>query len=307
MKARNFLMKAHDFFSLRSFRQLSIVLMSTLLLCLVVLELPGAQEPKQAGPSETLRWVAMGDFGSGMQAQQKVAERLWETYQHTPYQFMLSLGDNIYPIGNIKKLAKDRIETPYAPLWDRGVGFYPVLGNHDVIAGFAQAQIAYFKMPGRYYAFSKGQDPLRVDFFALDTNTFHHDKQQQQWLRQALSESHARWKVVYAHHPVYSSGKHGSSKALSETLKPILEEAHVSLYLCGHDHDYERFQPVNHVTYIVSGGGGASLRQFDSPEPGSENRLSRHHFLLLSATAQSLKIEAIGVDGGLLDSVTLQQ
>ncbi|MBY0450155.1 MAG: metallophosphoesterase [Cyanobacteria bacterium] len=286
-------------------RQLNLILVCalSLFMSLAVLGFLRAQEPTQASP---LRWVAMGDFGSGMQAQQKVADRLWETYQHTPYQFMLSLGDNIYPIGNIKKLASDRIETPYAPLWAKGVGFYPVLGNHDVIAGFGPAQMAYFKMPGRYYTFSKGQDPARVEFFALDTNTFHHDRQQQQWLRHALAESHARWKVVYAHHPVYSSGKHGSSKALSETLKPILEAAHVSLYLCGHDHDYERFQPVNHVEYIVSGGGGASLRQFDSPEPGSERRLSKHHFLLLSATAQSLTIEAIGVDGALLDSVILQ-
>ena len=46
--------------------------------------------------------------------------------------------------------------------------------------------------------------------------------------------------------------------------------------LSGHDHDYERFAPLNAdgvadpggIRQFVVGTGGANLRQFDQPRPG---------------------------------------
>jgi tartrate-resistant acid phosphatase type 5 len=91
---------------------------------------------------------------------------------------------------------------------------------------------------------------------------------------------------------------HGNNTNLFKSLKPILEAGHIDLYLTGHDHDYERFAPVNGVTYIVSGGGGASLRPFGlKPVTGSLVRHATLQFMQFEATPNQLRYTAINSKG----------
>ena len=48
---------------------------------------------------EELRFVAIGDWGSGQSGQRKVAEAMGQWCQHSQSDFILSVGDNFYSIG----------------------------------------------------------------------------------------------------------------------------------------------------------------------------------------------------------------
>jgi hypothetical protein len=251
-----------------------------------------------------LRFVAMGDMGSRLPGQTAMARQLYRAYQREPFAFVLMLGDNIYPNGDVAKWGKASFLDPYAPLLKCGVRFYAALGNHDVLDGHGPASMAFFGMPARYYTFEQG--PVR--FFALDTNQF--DAVQQQWLKHGLGASSAPWNVVFGHHPVYSSGMHGNTRGLLERLRPILTAAATGrnvVYLAGHDHNYERFKPLDGgVHYIVSGGGGASLRPFSKKiRAGSVRRAVAYHAVWLEATAQRLGFTTRDAQGRVLDAGTL--
>ncbi len=255
------------------------------------------------GPKHTFgasyRFVAMGDWGAGTPFQKDVASQLIKRYKESPYQAVLLLGDNIYPDGNIKKHGKAYFTDLYASLIDESVQFIVALGNHDVLAGHQDDQKRFFKMPGYYYQVHK---PV-VDFFVIDSNRFEKDDVQQRWLSNALQASKAPWKVVMGHHPIYSSGEHGLNAGLRKTLEPILVKGKADLYLAGHDHEYERFQPVQGVQHLVSGGGGAYLRNFEKPLPGSLVRVKAHHFMDFDACANQLTLRVISKTGEVIDQV----
>ena len=209
-----------------------------------------------------LRFVAIGDVGTGQPEQYVVAQALAQQQQTAPFSFVLLAGDNIYEHGEIEKIDQ-AFEQPYADLLQRDVTFYAVLGNHDVRTNNGEDEVAYpgYTMAGRYYTFSNQS----VQFFALDTNQAIAAgaeslwAEQLRWLRAELQRSQQPWKVVFAHHPVYSSGQHGSTPELMETLPSIFADYGVQLYINGHDHHYERTVPLNGTTYITT-GNGARLR-----------------------------------------------
>lgn len=248
--------------------------------------------------SKPFRFVAFGDWGSGMPFQKKLAQQLAQTYQQTPFAEVFLLGDNIYETGDVQHLAKGFFEEPYAPLLKAGVHFRAALGNHDIRNNHMRAQIDYFKMPSDYYRLSYGP----ADFFVLNTNSFYRNKRQQDWLAKNLQESHAVWKIVLGHHPLYSSGTHGQTESLAWVLEPLLIRYHADFYLAGHDHDYERFQPIHGVQYIVSGGGGAFLTEFrKKPDSHSLVRFRTHHFLLFEMQDRQLRLKVINRFGDLID------
>ena len=72
-----------------------------------------------------------------------------------------------------------------------------------------------------------------------------------------LAASNDDWKIVFFHHPLYSSGdRHGSDIRLREVLEPLLLKHNVSVVFNGHDHFYERVKPQQGITYFVVGSGG---------------------------------------------------
>ena len=267
-------------------------------LALKSLENLRAQSDKpQSATTEPYRFIAFGDWGSGTQFQKDTAQQMALQYTKAPFDAALTLGDNIYEVGNVTKLGKAYFTDMYAPLLQHQVHFIVALGNHDVVMGHGDSQVAFFKMPGYYYVTHKPN----LDLFAINSNTFAKDAVQQQWLKKALAASHAPWKIVFGHHPIYSSGEHGSNPEMRKTLEPILVQNHVDLYLAGHDHDYERFKPIEGVQHIVSGGGGAYLRGFDKILPTSLVRVKANHFLSFELEPGSLRMTVIDKTGQVID------
>jgi 3',5'-cyclic AMP phosphodiesterase CpdA len=250
-----------------------------------------------------LRFAAIADNGFGSPDQFAVAKSMWETYQQKPYALVLMAGDNIYSYGEIS-LAKARFEEPYAPLLSKDVKFYAVLGNHDIVKsnnGLDQINYQPFNMSDRYYSFTKGDiNEGMVEFFALDTNGNAPWDAQLTWLDQQLAQSTAPWKIVYGHHPLYSSGRHGSSPELKAKLAPIFAKHKVPLYLCGHDHGYERSIPLDGTIYIVNGGGGAPLYKFGR-SPHTAFVSSQFSFMTFDVYQDKIITKAIATDGKVFD------
>lgn len=183
---------------------------------------------------------------------------MFEAHQKEPVEFVLTVGDNIYPDGKPEHFVK-KFEKPFEDLLNVKVPFYASLGNHDVEGG-RKAQITYplFNMNGEnYYRLSKA-DGL-VDSFMIDSTAF--DEKQKSWLESELKASTAKWKVACFHHPLYSSGKkHGSQESLKKVLEPILINNGVKVAFSGHDHFYERLNVKNGIQYFVTGAGGELRR-----------------------------------------------
>lgn len=84
------------------------------------------------------------------------------------------------------------------------------------------------------------------------------DEAQWTWIEQELSSSTADWLIVVGHHPVWSAGEYGPTWELVTRLNPLMEQAGVALYLCGHEHQAEHFRAEPHpsgVDYLVIGNG----------------------------------------------------
>lgn len=255
--------------------------------------------------AETVRLVAIGDTGTGEEGQYWVAQAMERYYQENPYNLVLLLGDNIYGTSSIRDgdLARirDVFERPYQPLLAQGVTFRACLGNHDIVTNNGQGEVDYplFNMMGRYYTFAVGA----VQFFALDTNVITQSPEQINWLDQELSQSTAICKIVFGHHPIYSSGVHGSNSQLADELEPILSRHQVQLYLCGHDHNYERTIAMQGVNYLVI-GNGAQLRPVGWSEWTACTK-SKLGFIVLDISGTEISLQAMGVDGHSFDQVVI--
>jgi predicted MPP superfamily phosphohydrolase len=249
-----------------------------------------------------LRFASVGDVGTGSKEQYAIAEAIYCYAQKNPFPFILLTGDNIYQFGEIERV-KEVFERPYAKILAQNIRFRAVLGNHDIDNkrnGDDEIAYAGYNMSGRYYSFSHNP----VDFFALDTNTNATWKEELKWLERKLSASKAKWKVVFGHHPLYSSGRHGSSQELIDRLSPVFAKYGVQLYICGHDHCYERTQPIEGTTYVVCGGGGAGLYGVSRSEWTAYSE-SRHCFAIFDVSDDRLDIRGIGTDGKVFDRGTI--
>ena len=247
---------------------------------------------------KSLRFAIIGDTGTGATPQYEVGERLNESRQVFPFEFVLMLGDNIYggerPQDFIKKF-----EKPYKTLLDLKIPFYASLGNHD---DPNQRFYKPFNMDGqRFYTFEKGG----VRFFALDSNYM--DQTQVDWLEKELSVAKNTWKIAFFHHPLYSSGqRHGSEIDLRSTLEPLFLKYGISVVFSGHEHFYERLLPQKGITYFTN-GGGAKLRE-GNIRVGSAMTAkgfdTDNSFMLIEIAKDQLYFEAISRRGQLIDSGT---
>jgi 3',5'-cyclic AMP phosphodiesterase CpdA len=67
---------------------------------------------------------------------------------------------------------------------------------------------------------------------------------QEQWLKADLAASSAKCTLAYWHHPRWSDGEHGNQDQVA-AFWTDLYNAGADLVLSGHDHDYERFAPMD--------------------------------------------------------------
>lgn len=278
---------------------------------------PGQMEPLIAKPTELpVRILAFGDFGDGGPTQMELARAMAQYNRRQPFDLGITLGDNFYETGLNSPTHHRWVsdwETPYAPL---GIRFYATLGNHDYAdpsspgAEMERSRLsASWCLPRPYYTFAAGP----VQLFAIDTDPIRrHDgasiEEQKRWLERALAESQAPWKVVYGHHPIYSTGQHGDTPELIAEILPLLQKHKVDVYLAGHEHDLQALRPEGGVYFFVSGAGGHGLREVTSRTTCREWALGRFAgFTVLEADAAEMEVLFVGADAQVVKGFTLKK
>jgi len=315
--------------------------------------------PASAADPAPIRFAVIGDSGTGGQHQHRIAQQMLSWRERMPYDLVLMLGDNIYggPLGwggGSRQDFEEKFDRPYAELLARGVVFRAALGNHDMRNNDGQDLIQdydrfHIEGPQGYYSFTagswqptEGEPAPLLEFFVINTIRLEKDKQdpeQLAWLAAALDRSCARWRILYGHHPLYSTGrKHGADLKLREKLEPMLlasyasmssspvapatgssagrvpeadasgaggekeAGARVQVVFAGHDHIYQRFHPQNGVAYFVCGSSGQLRRGNAEPSPlvaAVEDQ--QRAFMLWEATPAELRYWAINEQGEAFD------
>ena len=260
----------------------------------------------------TVVFAVIGDYGSGDRAAQDVAKLVkgWQP------EFIITAGDNNYPDGsmgtidaNIGQFYHEYIYS-YAGEFGEGADqnrFFPSLGNHDWMTNDANPYLEYFTLPGneRYYDFTWG---TLLHFFALDSDPNEKDgvtwqTVQAAWLEERLAESTATWKIVYMHHPPFSSGLEGSM----EWMRWPYKEWEADAVIAGHEHFYERLIK-RRLVYFVNGLGGGEIRSFDHPLVGSQVRYNDDYGAMrVEATSKKIMFEFISRDGEVIDSYEIER
>ena len=259
-----------------------------------------AQSSPLPNRSDSLKFAAIGDNGTGDRPQYEVAQQMTRLHSEFPFDLVIMLGDNMYGSQRPADFTR-KFEQPYAPLLSIGVKFQPALGNHDT-----PEQIFYkpYNMNGqRYYTYTRNN----VRFFALDSTLM--DRKQVAWIESALRDSREDWKICYFHHPLYSNAaRHGSSVDLRTLIEPIFVKYGVNVVFSGHDHVYERIQPQKGINYFVSGAAG-QLR------PGNMRRSSQtaasfdqdQSFMAVEISGTDMFFQAISRTGKTVDSGVIRR
>jgi hypothetical protein len=222
---------------------------------------------------------------------------------------VLALGDAQYPSGSLSDF-----QSMYDNNWGtfRDITF-PVPGNHEYGTPAARGYYSYFgaragEADKGYYSYDLGAWHV----IALNSECEHVGgcgaaAPQATWLRQDLANHPRRCVLAYWHRPRFSSGSHGNNLDLDAYWR-ILVEGHADLVLNGHDHDYERFAPMNAegdadnakgLTEIVAGTGGASYYNFHLPESTSVARVpDKSGVLRLGLQPTSFSWDFLAAPGG---------
>lgn len=254
---------------------------------LVTAAAPGQEEP--------VRFVMLGDTGSGSAAQQAIARRIGAE----KFDFLVFLGDLAYEEGSAEQL-----QTRFFEVYKDYLQFapaFPVLGNHDRRTRNGDPYLEAFVLPPpeRYYSLDWGD----VHIVALDTTGGW--AEQAAWLERDLSANRQRFTIVIGHHPMYTNSIRGPHMALRRRFWPLLAAHRVNLVVMGHEHHYERFARRSGIIHIVSGGGGGRLTRIYSKASTVISK-TVHHYLTFEVTKNRLLMRAIDIEGNEFDRIELE-
>lgn len=269
------------------------------------------------GSGTEVSFLAFGDSGTASPEQYALGARM----ATEDADFVLHTGDLVYPSGGLPNPIPEydlRVFKPYEDLF-RLHPFFPATGNHDAKAAFVPFQSAFF-LPDHggsdvtrelYYSFTWGDAKIVV----LETTLLHKLPfgEPYHWLVNELSSNTSKWLIVVGHHPLYSH--RGTEPGLVPTLEPLFETYGVDLVLAGHDHDYERSLPVKQyntdpnypgLIHVITGGGGATLDAQGTPGAFTDKLVSAFHYTKVRIDGDWLYLDAIDLNGNVIDSFALQ-
>ena len=238
-------------------------------------------------PPDTAVLVGAADIaGCGWEADEATAALL----DHLQGTVFLA-GDTAYQRGS-----PEEFDRCYHPTWGRHRERtrFPAVGNHEYGTPGAAGYLEYFGAAARpegttWYSGELGEwQVIVLDSDCGEIGGCGEGSAQLEWLRAELAASDARCTVAIWHHPRFSSGQHGNTEAVDEIWRE-LHRAGVEIALTGHDHNYERFAPLDAdgrpdtaagIRQFVVGTGGAPLREFKTVQPHSEVRESATYGVL---------------------------
>ena len=203
---------------------------------------------------------------------------------------IFAAGDTVYPNGTATEY-----QQCYAPSWGRHLGrTRPAVGNHEYHTPGAAGYFGYFGAAAGdpaagWYAYDLGAWRIRVlNGNCVQIGGCGAGSAQQAWLESDIAAYPASCSAAVWHQARFSSGAHGD-QAVVAPLWNALYAAGTEVVIAGHDHDYERFAPMDATGAIdptqgirsfVVGTGGVGLRPFGQIRAGSEVRNAATHGVL---------------------------
>lgn len=258
-----------------------------------------------APPDKTVTLTGAGDIASCSLPDDEATAALLEDLPG----WVFTAGDNAYESGTIEEF-----DECYDPSWGAyQERTFPALGNHDVVTPDREGYFGYFGSRAGdpragWYATTLGAWRLIVlDSNCVDAGGCGPDTDQGRWLTAELDAHPSDCTLAIWHHPRFSTGYHGPTLEV-QPFWDALDAAGAELVVNAHDHDYERFAPLDAagdpdaergIREIVAGTGGAALRSFEEEDPNSEKRdASTHGVLRLDLHPGGYDWEFIAVPGG---------
>lgn len=249
-------------------------------------------------PSKTdeVTFVVYGDSRSHPEHHRKIVEQIIEIRPD----FVIHTGD-LVTRGRSYELWGPQFFAPLKGLTET-VPIYIAKGNHEGNDGNFERLLV---PPGEGNDFEFDYGP--VHYFGGDniSRGVDDDRLLRDIARDAAT-SNARWKFVSYHEPSLNLGGHDSRWKRREAL-PAFAEAGIDFVVTGHSHLYERFRPVappqaggSYVTYITSGGGGASTHDI-TPTVYHAAAQAVRHFCVFRIRQNSLSMDAIDEQGKVID------
>jgi hypothetical protein len=231
---------------------------------------------------------AARDGGANTEATAKLIDRISDG-------IVFTAGDNAYFDATAADFA-----NCYAPRWGRFRNrTYPAPGNHEYQINSAP----YFDYFGEraglrgdgFYSYSLGNWHIIALNSNIDAGP---GSPQLAWLTRDLQDNKrvqnatgAKCTLAYWHHPLFTSGPSAGSNAVMLPVWRVLHEYGVDVVVNGHDHLYERFEPMDPtgrrdpttgIREYVVGTGGAPLYDFGPALPTSAARLKLYGVLRLT-------------------------
>jgi len=262
---------------------------------LVVTYIPAKAVPTPTLSPNDVTFVGAGDISMCGNDDDKSTAQLLANIPGTVF----TTGDNAYTDGTA-----EQFKNCYGPTWGRYKDrTKPVPGNHEYHTKNAAPYFEYFDDVPPYYAYNLGNWRIYALNSEIDVSE---NSAEIQWVQQDLAAHPNKCVLAYWHTPRWSSGNtHGSNPAM-QTLWQTFSEAGAELVLNGHEHDYERFMPMNAegladrngLREFVVGTGGGTPYTFGPPLPTSELRETPIYGVLkLTLRADSYDWQFVPVEG----------
>ncbi|OGF50385.1 MAG: hypothetical protein A2231_02510 [Candidatus Firestonebacteria bacterium RIFOXYA2_FULL_40_8] len=273
-------------------------------------------------------FIAGGDSGDN----NTMLVQLMRAIQRYRAKFFLHAGDMAHEAADSAKIWNEFLISIQPFSFSMPV--MPTPGNHDgdedpeFVNYLARFALPKGKDNGLNYSFNYGNCHF-VSLFASETKVST-DKYSKTavWLEEDLRLANsARYKIVFAHAPLFSTGDHGSDEKARELFAPLFDKYRVNLYIDGHDHGYERSKSINYTVskksaqtsykngtcYVVAAGLASAYRKVrgdwwtakSMQRDSKGNNKDKHYIMKIDVTDDKLKVQAIGDDGKALDDFDL--
>ena len=290
--------------------------------------------------SGDLSFLVLGDSGAGRQSQYEVAQVM----KDVDADLAVHVGDVIYP-----NFTYGRADLKCLSIYGehmRERPYYFALGNHDMVQ-YSSGGVCVidespflntFHLPTNsttgtehYYSFDQGDAHFIVLSSDLRLHSYKMGSDQYDWLEADLQSTSKPWKFIFLHHPPYTSTAHrfddneffGATNCswagngtqdreeIQASVGALAGQYGVQVMFYGHDHSFEKFNPVSGVHSILSGGGGIGLRDMnvnnaDKDEASSQYH-KKHHCVKVTIEGDHLELQAIDKNGVVFDKMYIQR
>ncbi len=254
--------------------------------------------------------VAVGDGAGGQTSEGKVTSLIASLKPN----LLLYLGD-VYENGSA---------TEFYNWYGNNNSFYsrfrsisnPTIGNHEYLTSGAAGFFYYWNNAPTYYSYNVAGwhiITLNSNSQYVQTRT---GSAQYNWLVQDLTNDTSKCTLVTYHAPLYNIGQENPAPQM-KNIWALLAQYKVTLVLNGHDHDYQRYQPLDGsgnpsstgVTEIVDGTGGQGIETFERKDSrlvvGYDSSPTDFGALRLTLNSSNATFKFIDTAGSTLDSGTV--